>query len=382
MKVLIVTKHMLSWGGAAIVNAFIVDALLKLGFEVKVICYSVDELIKFKQYLGVDFDTPYLTIEIVNGRFQDIIQKSGYLNSFYLMRFVKRMKFDDHILFSTWDEMDFGRKAIQYIHWISHHPSSNNGSKPVANSFGDKLRTFYRFLVSTFFAFNKKNVKNNISIFNSRFTKKQFEKLYGETSGEVVHPPLMIDESFREKFSERENGFIYSGRISRDKNIHKMIEFIAKIRDTSSDFHFHIVGPTSDEEYKNGLIQNYPYDWMAFEGNKTREELSEILGKHKYSLQGRYLEPFGMAAAESCKMGCLTFVPSRSGAAELIKYDSLKFDDFRDLPEKFKALQNDPELQCKISGQLVAQFADLTPDGFQKQIQSKFLEIVKLNQLN
>ncbi|MFQ5752939.1 MAG: glycosyltransferase family 4 protein [bacterium] len=374
MKALIVTKRLIAGGGATLVTALIIEALLNLNWEVKVVCYDVDELDAFKKNLGIDLKNPNLTIEKVDTWMARRIRWSGYLDSFYLMRFVKKKKYPDYILFSTWDEMDLGRKSLQYVHWISHHPGTDNGSKPISDSLTSKLKMIYRFPISKIFNFDEKRVKENISIFNSHLTKRQFQKLYGESSGEVIHPPVLINATSMLKFIEREEGFVYSGRVVRDKNIHLMIEFIKRVNINGSDFHFHIVGPILDEEYKNELVQKYPYDWVVFEGNKNRMELSEILGKHKYAIQARYIEPFGMAAAESCKMGCLTFVPVRCGMAEFIDFETLKFADFDDLYHKFKSLQNDFELQCKISQNLNQNFSQFTPEKFQKQIQTVFLK--------
>jgi len=377
MKVLIVTKRLTAGGGATLLTALIIDALLKLKWEVKVVCYDLDPPDAFRKNLGIDLSHPKLTIEKINTRLSRRLRWSGYLDSLYLMHFVKRKKYSDYVLFSTWDEMDFGRKAIQYVHWVSHHPKTVDVNKPISWSVIAQLRIIYRILLIKLFFFDSKRVRQNISIFNSRFTKSLFEKLYGGVSGEIVYPPVQMDGNFSKKFAEREDGFVYSGRIVRDKNIHLMIEFIEKVRAAGTDIHFHVVGPILDQEYKNELIRKYPFDWIMIEGNKNRSELSEILGKHKYAIQARYIEPFGMAAAEAAKLGCLTFVPRRSGLVELLEDDSLTFENFSDLFNKFCRLRQDQNLQTSLSERLQHQFSKLTPEAFQNQIQSIFLQAVK-----
>lgn len=377
MKVLIVTKRLTAGGGATLVTALIIDALLKLNWEVKVVCYDLDPPKAFKKNLGIDLTHPKLTFEKINTWISRRLRWSGYLDSFYLMHFVKRKKFSDYVLFSTWDEMDLGRKSIQYIHWVSHHPQTDNGSKPISKSFKSMVMMCYRILISKLFNFDSTRVKENTSLFNSHLTKREFQKLYGAFSGEVVYPPVVIEMTNSKPFINREDGFVYSGRVVRDKNIHLMIEFIERVRASGTDIHFHIVGPILDEEYKKELIRKYPYDWIVFEGNKNRSELSEILGNHKYAIQARYIEPFGMAAAEAAKLGCLTFVPTRSGLVELLEGDSLTFEDFSDLYDKFCRLRQDQDLQISISERLQHQFSKLTPEAFQGQIQSIFLQAVK-----
>jgi glycosyltransferase involved in cell wall biosynthesis len=293
------------------------------------------------------------------------------------MHFVKKKGYRDYVMFSTWDEMDLGRKCLQYVHWVSHHPKTNNGTGPVSKSLISLAMMGYRTFVSEVLDFEITRVKKNVSIFNSHLTEREFEKLYGANSGHVVYPPVVIERTASKPFSEREDGFIYSGRVVRDKNIHRMIEFLEKVRAGGIEVHFHVVGPTPDGEYKRELQEKYPHGWITFEGNKSRAELSEILGRHKYAIQARYLEPFGMAAAEAAKLGCLTFVPKRSGFAELLEDDSLKFDDFAELNHKFSQLWSDKELQETISDKLRRQFVEFTPEVFQSQIQSIFLESVK-----
>lgn len=390
MKVLVVSKQLKLKGGADLVTAAIIEALLNLDLEVTLLCYEHDEVCRIKDQWGIELNRSNFTLRLVKNSFVKTIRRSGYLSSLFLMRQARKSQFKDHILFGTWDEMDFGRKSIQYIHWVAHHPASKpllllarrpelllNGSQLTDDSFAEKLSHQYRMLVSRVFNFKQDNVRNNISIFNCDFTKRQFDRFYGETAGHIVHPPLLIDESKRKDFSERENGFVYSGRISPDKNVHRIIEFIREIRELDSEIHLHIVGPFVSEQYRAELARRFPYGWVRYEGSKNRTQLSEILGCHKYAIQARYVEPFGMAAAEACKMGCLTFVPTRSGVAEFIAHDSLKFFDFFDLHQKFRRLSDEPQSQGEISRELISQFSQFTPEGFEKRIQSIFSRAVE-----
>ncbi|RMD91121.1 MAG: glycosyltransferase family 1 protein, partial [Calditrichaeota bacterium] len=116
-----------------------------------------------------------------------------------------------------------------------------------------------------------------------------------------------------------------------------------------------------------------------FEGSKTRKELCEILSRHKYAIQGRYIEPFGLAAAEACKLGCLTFVSRRSGVGELIDDDILKFDDFEELSHNFNQLLDSNGWQQEISERLQSKFSYLSPDLFQQQLRSVILQSIGLN---
>lgn len=371
VKVLIVAKQIRAEGGAAILVALTLDALIKMGCDVRVLCYGVDLHEKFKTFLDLNLASSKLTFDVVNTRTSKVLRKSGYINSFYLM-YLAKTNYSDRILFSVWDEMDFGRRALQYIHWVAHHPLADSGSTPFKNSISRKASVLYRTLVSTIFGFSKENVKNNISIFNSEFTRNKFEELYGETNGYVVYPPVIIDTQYAKPFFERENGLVYSGRISPDKNIHLMLESVGKLIDDGFDLHFHVVGPDSNPQYASELRKKYTADWVIFEGSKSRDELSEILGQHKYSIQGRYIEPFGMAAAEACKIGCLTFIPSRSGFSELLDEDQLKFDGFSDFSDKFSVLVKDKNKQEALSKKLQTDFSTFTPAFFQQQIQEIF----------
>lgn len=372
MKVLVITKQFCAEGGAGIVTTLIVDALLQFQHQVCVICYQADDFDKFKNLIGIEFKGKKLMVKRLTDPAAKFFQKSGYLSSFYLMHLAKSKKFSDYTLFSAWDEMDFGRRGLQYIHWAAHHPYAASVSAPFKNSISRKVSVVYRTLVSTFFGFNKESVKHNISIFNSKFTQEKFEELYGKTTGYVVHPPIMVDTKYAKYFCERENGFVYSGRISPDKNIHFMLEAVGKLREAGYNLHFHVVGPASNPDYASELQTKYAADWVSFEGTKNRDALSKILGQHKYSIQGRYIEPFGMAAAEACKLGCLTFMPRRSGFSELVDESKLKFDDFSDFYNKFCTLAKDEKKQEILSNKLQSYFSHLTAESFQQQIQTIF----------
>lgn len=79
-----------------------------------------------------------------------------------------------------------------------------------------------------------------------------------------------------------------------------------------------------------------------------------------------------MAAAEACKLGCLTFMPRRSGFSELVDESKLKFDDFSDFYNKFCALAKDEKKQEILSNKLQSDFSHLTAESFQQQIQTIF----------
>jgi glycosyltransferase involved in cell wall biosynthesis len=245
------------------------------------------------------------------------------------------------------------------------------------NSISEIIRKTIRVIICRISGYNKRRVLNNYSIFTCEFTKRHFEKFYGPVEGEIIYPPLIVNCTEIKEFSSREDGFIYSGRVASDKNVHLIIEFIRDLRAICHDVHLHIIGPVTDEKYGKKLRRKYKFDWLHFEGSKTREQLCEFLTKHKYAIQGRQYEPFGMSAGESCRLGCLTFVPKTSGFAELLDNELLKFSCFSELLEKFISLHGDTYIQSQISQHLIKKFSSFTKESFQRRITDTFIDASK-----
>jgi len=140
-----------------------------------------------------------------------------------------------------------------------------------------------------------------------------------------VHPrgrgyPPVVNDFPKMSWEKREFGFVCIGRISREKELLKVISIIKKIRVLTKNGHLHIIGTNDDFPYyakiKEIVCQNS--NWLFLEENLSRQALTMLVAKHRFGIHGMKEEHFGISVAEMIMAGCVVFVPNSGGQKEII----------------------------------------------------------------
>lgn len=237
-----------------------------------------------------------------------------------LHRSIKRQKFSDsNLLISTFNEMPLSEPNIQYLHTPSIYDIYNR-------SFGENILNYIFSLFLRFISGYQVDELNGSEVFtNSNFTKNMIEKRY-PISPIVLYPPVSHTEfkpsNSENSWNDREDGFVYVGRISPEKRVIETIQLIDSIIEAGHNIHLHIVGGGSDDEYckkVNEMVSDRKY--VHKEGKLSHAEIAQILNMHKYGVSMNYQERFGIAVAEMISAGNIPFVPLSGGQREIVNDD-------------------------------------------------------------
>lgn len=270
------------------------------------------------------------------------VWKFGYfiniLNHGLFNRYCAKSIQDPDLVITTWDEISIDAASIQYIHFPRRYQNliSMEGlsiSKPV-----HELVNRYKSAVKSFAGFKRKRIKSATLLANSQRTASQVEEWYG-VSPEVLNPPVDTSGLHSDlSWEQRENGFVFLGRIHPCKKIDQLVEILKQVRKCGHEIHFHVVGPRDEDKpqyYDKIESISKQHDFVTLEGPMYGGDLSQMLKKHKYGINGAPNEQFGMSIAEMVEAGMVPFVPNSGGQRELVGGNSqLMFESVDEAIEK------------------------------------------------
>ncbi|MEN8261208.1 MAG: glycosyltransferase, partial [Pseudomonadota bacterium] len=207
----------------------------------------------------------------------------------------------------------------------------------------------YRWLCRRISGYRRERVSRNLTLVNSDWTGTVFQEFYG-VPGRTLYPP--VPGGFPSiPFAERDDGFVCLGRLSREKEIEKLIDILARVRAKGHDIRFHIVGPIDDRAYVRHLYDaSKPHTaWISFHHDLPRNDLTALVARNRYGIHGMVGEHFGIAPAELQKAGCITFVPDEGGPVEIVGNDErLIYHSVDDAVDKIYRVLRDADLRADV----------------------------------
>ena len=343
------------WGGAEAVCIWIIKAL-KNDFYIDLITNKMNvSFNKINSFFGMDFSKDdFKIIKLKN------YPLDGYILSSHLVqRYFKKHRREYDLVISTNNEMDFGRKGIQYIHFpaMFEAEEKNNIYKKVYYNFSSWLS-----------GYNREKIKNNLTLTNSNWTKQMITKAYGIKS-RVVYPP--IEDIPSNPWDKKENGFLCVGRISPEKKIERVVKILKEVKKSSPDIHLHIIGAYGDKQYlrKIQYLTKNDKDWIFFNLNVSRNKLKELISSHRYGIHAMEEEHFGMVVAEMIKAACIVFVPKGGGQVEIVGEDErIIYNDIIEASEKIKKVIQDHLMQEEILKRLLCLGKIFSKENFMQDI--------------
>lgn len=274
----------------------------------------------------------------------------------FLHRSARSLCREYDVCVSTYNELDFGKRGIQYV----HHPSFADrdllremhilGRRSILDKI-PFLNSFYRLLVSLISGDKKSGFANNITLVNSFFMRDLVKEVYG-ISGEVVYPAAQIySEDLKPKpWDERASRFVTISRIAPDKNLLNVIDDFSALQREFPDAEFVILGASDDSGYESliTLKAKERNVRLRIEKSLTDAELRTFLANTKYYIHARVNEHFGIAVVEALAAGCLVMVHDSGGPREIVERAELRFKDADDLVKKVTRLNEEPLLRSQV----------------------------------
>lgn len=354
MKRIALIHPELGLGGPDTVAAWIAE-ILKQNYSVDFILCKEFDFERINSLYGTSLSKDNVGVRIVKSpSFIKNSAKGRLLKQHFLMRYCKINGLNYDLMFSTYNEMDFGRKGIQYIHFPSMDLGQNARHNLLINKWYYKdsiIRKMYLLLGKAISGYKEKNILKNLTLVNSDWTGNIMQNIYG-CKAITLYPPV-LDDFKKSLWESRRLGFINIGIISPDKKIPEIISILKKVRENGFNITFTLIGRIRREGagfesvFQNLIEQNK--DWVFYEGVKTRQEMLQIISEHRYGIHAKK-EHFGISIAELIKGGCIPFVPDEGGHLEITggAENYLGFTNEQDALEKIIAVLKNDKLQNEI----------------------------------
>jgi glycosyltransferase involved in cell wall biosynthesis len=321
-RVLLVQPSMQPPGGGNGVAAWILQALVP-EHRVTVLSWRPVEIDPINRFFGThlrpgDFDT----VEVPRSwrvLADSLPTPATLIKLSLLMRHTRRVSPGFDVLFGVYNETDYGRRGIQYVHYPTYlrprpmvdlrwyHPPQSG------------LNLYYE-LADRIAGFSLDRVKANLTLVNSDWTGDHVSRFLGIAT-RTLYPPV-VDPAPPVAWERRHNRFLAVGRISPEKEYERVMKILARVRLHAADLTLTIVG-TSDRHsrrYMRSLtsLAESLGSWIQFRDNTTRDELRALMASHRYGIHGMREEHFGMAPAEMARAGMIIWVPRGGGQTEIV----------------------------------------------------------------
>lgn len=371
-KIAILFPYSMTAGGE-VVTAWVIEAL-KDEYSITLFTLVEINVDKFNKFYGTHLSTE--DFKVIKPPLSFLLEKLpefGLLKYHFLIRYCKPLLKNFDLVIGTYKEADFGRKGIQYI-YSPDLTVDEMRLNPAEFDFLYKIyfqKKFFRNIYKNFCyiisGFNKKNMEKNTTLAISEWTQGAIKKVLGIDSI-VLYPPVLND-FIEVPWEKKENGFICLGHISPGKQITSMIQVLKSVRNAGFDIHMHIIGNIEDYSYYKEIKKMQEGNsWIFIDGLMQRQELSSMVSRHKYGINGRKDEHFGIAVVEMMKAGCIVFVQEGAGQREVVNSGQLIFADKEDAVKKIINVLSNKDLQNSLLNHVAQRSGLFSTDRFINEI--------------
>ena len=211
---------------------------------------------------------------------------------------------------STANEFDCPLPSVQYV----HYPQFNRRHAPA------EAATRLDSLWSRLAGVGDRTLPADARLLaNSAWTADAVDAVYGRRPT-VRYPPVDPPPDPR-PWADRENGVVALGRLAPDKRPLRAIRIVDGVRARGYDLHLHLVGSASPmyADYARQVAAaaaDRPY--VHLERDAPRARVDHLLETHRYGLNCKPGEHFGMAVAEYVAAGMVAFAPDSGGQREVL----------------------------------------------------------------
>ena len=413
MKALITHFSFATIGGAERVALKIAVYLRDvMGMDVEILCFDAPNSKKMASQFGISSHDGI--------KFTELKSPFGInLQLFriaHLHRVARRVAGNFDLCLSTYNEQDFGRPALQYV----HHPIFE--SRAVLRKYKiipreniiDRfkfLEWIYYGMLNFYSGSSLEARRKNITMTNSGFMEgilkgcgyKDVHVLYpgflelegldvnmadrdshhsetpdestNETrnSAKIEHAPVA---NAKEKGRDITNDFgsttsnsldtisaslnakkhqIFSlGRIEPDKHTLELVRMYKLLHEADPSLKLIICGLTGSADYLSEVKSLIRELNVPIELvlDQERALVLKLIQESKYYINPKPYEHFGIATVEAIEAGCIPLVHNSGGNKELVSYNVLRFESAEELSKNYNLLNGDEAMQIEILSML------------------------------
>ncbi|HUZ46424.1 MAG TPA: glycosyltransferase family 4 protein [Terriglobia bacterium] len=357
-------------GGSESVALWAIEAL-KGHAAVSLITGGPVDLARLNDYYGTNIDAGEISIRRAPMPLglRRTAKFAGLRGAFF-QRYVRRVAPDFDLMISAYNVCDFGAPGIQLIADFSFMETWRSQLDPSLAGhrrwwYGDSpLRRAYLGLGNLISTSDPEAWKSNLTLANSRWAAALLQEKFGVES-RVLYPPVAGDGP-AVPWAQRENGFVCIGRVVPEKRMDAVIRILEKVRQAGHDVHLHILGGVDDSDFgrKIKLMAGQHSNWVFLEGWVAGRKKDALITAHRFGINGRENEPFGIAPAEMVKDGCITFVPDGGGQTEIVDHPMLTFKDEAEAAQKICTVLSSVTLQESLRRHLAEQALKFSVENF------------------
>jgi glycosyltransferase involved in cell wall biosynthesis len=352
-RVLLVQPSLQPPGGGNGVGAWVLQALVPQ-HRVTVLSWQPVEIEPINRFFGTnlqrgDFDT--ITVPSRWRKALDTFPVPATLIKLsLLMRYTRQVSGGHDVLFGTHNEMDFGRRGIQYIHYPTYFRPRPEVDLRWYHRPRRALHLYYR-LADSVADFSVERLKQNLTLVNSDWTGLQVRRSLGVTT-RTLYPPV-VDPQPGLPWHERRAGFLAIGRISPEKEYERVMHILARVRQQLPQLTLTIVGTWDryTRRYWTRLFEQAQRlgPWVEFKHNLPRDDVRSLMASYRYGIHGMREEHFGMAPAELARAGCIVWLPRGGGQMEIVNNEpALMYDSDDDAAGKIVRTLADEAEQARL----------------------------------
>lgn len=287
----------------------------------------------------------------------------------YLMAHARRLGPGYDLVCSANNELDLGGRAVQYVHypWNSHPRPDCHPDWYSRRTLRMVLHIYYA-LCTRMSGYSREGMLSNLTLVNSDWTGRLFQRTYGPAAYRVLHPPA-LGRFPRVPWKPRRNAFLSIGRQCPTKEWEKLITIVAGLRARGHEVELTLAGSRDNGPYRERILERIRQEgpWVSLAEDLSREELVALATEHRYGLHGMVEEHYGMAVAELVLAGCLPFAPADGGQVEILRDDRLLYASAQEAVEKIDRVLGNEELQRELLAQLAGR--DLGVERFQRELE-------------
>jgi glycosyltransferase involved in cell wall biosynthesis len=266
-----------------------------------------------------------------------------------IARWARTLDAQEHfdLVLSTQNEMDFGRRGLQYVHfpwaylprptielrWFHHIPG---------------VLGAYRGFCQWISKGSDVGLRVNLSMANSTFVAARIKAVHGVDSV-ILYPP--VPGKFPEMpWEQRRPAAVAIGRMHFCKRWEMAVEIAERVRSRGLDFGLTLINHPDRPDYGQriaALAATRP--WFRLLTNLTREQLVREVAEHRYGIHTMENEHFGIAVAELVRAGCIPFVHDSGGPVEIVGgRPELRFSDVEQGANAIAAVMTDAKLRDSL----------------------------------
>ena len=376
-RVLLVQPGIAPPGGGSLVAAWMLQALCDV-HRVTLFAWEAPDLGRVNRHFGTtlaagDFAlrTPPPSRLVAHGP-----TPLTLVRHLLLMRAARAVACEYDVVLTANNESDLGRPALQYVHYPMLSPRRPAIDLRWYSAAPGAVRV-YQWTVRRLTGFSLARMRANTTLANSAYIAAHLRAAHG-IAARVRHPPAPGDYP-AVPWEARAPSVVAVGRFAPDKRLDVAVDVVAALRATHPAVTLHLVGVEDDAATTAALRRRAEASggWLVLHEDLPRTALGALLARHRFGIHAMAGEHFGIAVAEMVRAGCVPFVATPGGPAEIVGGEAaLCWGSPAEAVAKMRAVLDDDATAAALRERLAARADGFTPERFVADVRKLVAERV------